>query len=147
LAPGIFAALLYGRRFNELWPWWRRLYWTLIGMAVAYVLIALRITARLDMVYTLLGATFAPIAGALAAESLRTASPWPGPRRGVNPAGVAAWVVGFAVGVIPLAGQLAAVPTLNRVQPAAVLAFTAAFLVNLVVGRLGWESTTALSGD
>lgn len=139
LAPAVYAAYIFGRRLHELSPVWRRVYWTLVGSALAFVLIALGITSHLDRTFSLLGAAFAPVVGALTSEYVRAAGRWPGPRRGYNPAGIVAWLLGFAVGLIPVIGQALESPTLSRVQPAAVLAFVTGFLVNSLVARAGLE--------
>jgi hypothetical protein len=139
LAPGAFAGFTFGWRFHELYPRWRRLYWELVGSVLATALIAAGGTRDLPTLFTVVGAIAASIAGILSAEFYRTARGWPGPRQGVNLAGIVALLVGVAVGLLPVVGPLAGFGVLARVQPAAVLAFAAAFLVNFILARLGLE--------
>jgi cytosine permease len=77
--------------------------------------------------------------GAMAAEYLKSRGAWPGPRRGVNLAGVVAWALGFAVGLIPTFGEAMGSPRWQRVQPASVLAFLVAFVAYSVLSRFGLE--------
>jgi cytosine permease len=141
MAPAVFAAFVFGRRLTEVVQRSRRLYLTLLGAAVGVVLIALRITARLDIVFGILGAVFAPITGIVSAEYFRLSRAWSGPRRGFNPAGAIAWVLGLVVGLLPLIGDANGNSVLTRVQPATVLAFVSAFFVHLVLSLCGLTSS------
>src|SRR5262249_5950989 len=102
LAQTCYAAYLFGTRLSGVWPRVSRLCWTLIGTPLAWAIVATGLAMRLEEIFTLMGTVFAPMVGAMAADYLRSRGEWPGPRRGVNIAGAAAWLSGLAIGVVPL---------------------------------------------
>ena len=87
-----------------------------------------------------MGAVFAPMVGAMAADYSRHRGEWPGPRRDVNQAGLVAWVVGLAVGMVPTIARSWGQGWGEHVQPAAVFAFVVAFLTYLILAGIGAES-------
>jgi len=143
MAPAVYAASDLGRRFAAAWPALPQTAWTFLGALAAYPLVALGVPANAGPLFTVLGAAFAPVVGAMAADACRHRGAWPGPRRGVNVAGVLAWLAGLAVGLIPIAGPALGRDSWARIQPAAVLAFGAAFLAYALVAALGLESPPA----
>lgn len=140
LAPTCYAAHGFGHRFGTLWPRMSGLSWLLIGTALAWSLIVTGMAARLDVVFSLMGAAFAPVVGAMAAEYLRHGGVWPGPREGINPAGMGAWLAGLAVGSVPTVVDAAGLMPWWRLQPAALAAFVVAFAFYAALARLGFES-------
>jgi cytosine permease len=142
LAPTCFAAFLLGQRFSALVPEVSRLKWTLLGATAAWPLVATGLAGRLEPIFTVLGAVFAPMVGAMAGDYVRSRGAWPGPRRGINPAGLLAWLGGFLVGLIPLAVEAGGWGDGSRLQPAAVYGFLTAFLVYTVMARIGLESSS-----
>ena len=66
------------------------------------VLAVTGVAANLIGFFTIVGASFGPIIGAMVADYLLAGRKWSGPREGVNPAGYVAWAVGFVVGILPL---------------------------------------------
>jgi cytosine permease len=139
LAPTTYAAFVFGYRFEAAWPRVSSLRWTLIGTAAAWPLIATGVAGRLEAIFGLMGAVFAPIAGAIAAEASRSRGAWPGPRPGASTAGLVAWVVGVAVGLVPTIAASWQIEPGTRFQPAALFAFLAAYLVYRVLAGLGAE--------
>jgi cytosine permease len=142
LAQTCYAANLFGRRFEAIWPRVSRLVWTLIGTTAAWPLVATGLAIRLEEIFTLLGAVFAPMVGAMAADYVRNRGVWPGPRRGVNPPGLVAWLVGLGVGLVPLIAVAGGWSDGSRLQPASLYAFAAAFVVYTVLAALGAETPT-----
>jgi cytosine permease len=140
LAPGCYAAFDFGHRFKAIAPGMSRLAWTVIGASAAWFLIVGGWYDRTDAVFGALGAAFAPVAGAMAADYHRHRGDWPGPRRGINPPGLIAWGLGLAVGLIPLIGRSIGNASLGRFQPASLWAFGVAFLAYALLARLGLES-------
>ena len=78
----------------------------MVGAAIAAVLAITGVAANLIGLFTVIGASFGPICGAMMADYLLSGRKWSGPREGVNIAGYGAWVVGFIVGIIPFSAAL-----------------------------------------
>jgi purine-cytosine permease-like protein len=135
LAPACFSAYLFSLRLFDVWPRITQTRWTLFGTTAAWLLMAVGISQRLELVFPVMGAVFAPLAAALTADYLRQRGAWRGPRRGVNVPGLLAWAVGLAVGLMPILN-----PAAIRFQPAAVFAYLAAFVTYIVLAGLGAES-------
>ena len=140
LAPTCASAYRFGHHFAATWPRIARLHWTLIGTAAAWLLIAGGYAARLETIFSLMGALVAPLVAALTADFLRQRGRWLGARRGVNAPGLTAWAVGLAVGLVPTLAPTAGWDTGSRFQPAAVFAYLAAFVTYLVLAILGAEA-------
>lgn len=83
-------------------------------------------------VFTIIGASFGPICGAMAADYLLAGRKWPGPRAGFNPAGWVSWALGFAVGISGF------IPGLKHVVPAPpVAALLTGFLAYVLLAKAG----------
>lgn len=145
LAPTCYAAFTFSHRFAAAWPRVSRLTWTMVGTSAAWPLIATGFAARLDVIFHTMGAVFAPMVGALAADYTRARGEWPGPRRGVSQAGVVAWAFGLTVGLIPIVAQAWRIPYGSNFQPAAVFAFLTSFLVYRALAALGLEPPAIVS--
>jgi cytosine permease len=140
MAPAVYASHVFGHRFAAAWPRLSRLRWTLVGAVAAWPLVATGLAGRLEPIFGIMGAASAPLVGAIAADYSRTRGIWPGPRRGVNQAGLVAWAVGLTVGLLPTVAHAWGRADTWRLQPAAVLAFLAGYVVYLVLARFGAES-------
>jgi hypothetical protein len=140
LAPTCFAAYLLSHRFVAAWPGLKRIQWTLLGTGAAWLLIVVGFVRHLETIFALMGAAFAPMVGAMAADYVRRRGVWPGTRRGVNLPGLAAWAVGLAVGLVPILAEAARWDAGTRFQPAAVFAFLAAFVAYFILASMGAES-------
>ncbi|WP_406696457.1 purine-cytosine permease-like transporter [Singulisphaera sp. Ch08] len=140
LAQSCFSADIFGRRFEAVWPRITRLRWNLIGTTVAWPFVATGLAIRLEEIFTLLGAVFAPMVGAMTADYVRSRGVWPGPRRGLNPAGLVAWFMGLGVGLVPLIAVAGGWSDGSRLQPASVYAFATAFLVYSLLAAFGAET-------
>lgn len=137
LAPACYGGFLLSDRLHPIAPKFSRTRWALIAIPAAWFLSISAVLARLEPVFGVIGAVFAPVAGAMTADFVRSHGAWTGARRGWNPAGLVGWAVGVAVGLVPVLGRAAGVDRLTRLQPAAVLGCLAAFVVYLVVAALG----------
>jgi cytosine permease len=137
LGPCVYCPFLYVRQFEAILPGVPRLVLGLAGAVLAWPLVATGLALCFETIFSLMGAAFGPVAGAIAADWLRHRGAWPGPRSGWNPPGWIAWGVGLVVGLLPLIGQALRVPCLEQFQPATLLAFLAAFLVFLGLSRAG----------
>jgi cytosine permease len=143
MAAAVYASHVFGQRFAAAWPRLSRPSWTFLGAAASYPLVATGAVAHLATIFGLLGAAMSPVVGAMAADSIRHRGAWPGPRRGVNAAGLVAWAVGFLVGMLPPLGRAVGWGPWSQAQPAAVFAFLAGFLVYAALARIGLESPPA----
>lgn len=146
LGPTCYSPFVFGHRFHALWPRVPRWAWSLFGAVLALPLIATGAPERLERVFTVLGAGVAPVIGAMTAEYRRHRGAWPGPRPGWNRAGLFAWLAGLLVGLVPLVGDLAEIPALRLVQPAAVYAFVVALVVYTLLARAGLEPASPTEG-
>lgn len=132
LGPCVYAPYLFARFAGGLLPPAKPLILALVSVPAAWVLCSLGWVDSPPRIFGWMGAAFGPIAGAIAADYVRQRGQWPGPRPGWRPTAVLAWILGLAVGLAPEFG-------LAWAQPATILAFATAFLVELV---LSFFSTT-----
>jgi cytosine permease len=140
LAPGVYAAFALGTRLHELRPHWSRTRWTLAGAVLSWPLIVTGFALRLFDVFSVVGALVAPAAGVIAADYLLARGRWPGARRGVNPPGMIGWASGALAGLLPTLGGWLGWPAVARWQPAVLLAFAVAFLIDLALSAAGLRS-------
>jgi cytosine permease len=88
-------------------------------------------------VFTIIGASFGPICGAMMADYLLAGRKWNGPRAGFNPAGWVSWALGFVVGAADF------IPGMKNVIPAPpVVAFIVGFVVYFAMAKAGMVSKT-----
>jgi cytosine permease len=106
-----------------------------IGTAVACLLIVTKAAGEANDVFTLIGASFGPVCGAMMADYLLSGKKWAGPREGFNLAGWISWGVGFLVGGLPILGILA-----NVIPCPPVSAFLVGFALYWILARAGLES-------
>ena len=132
-----FCAFIAGNSLNTMIPSVPRVASTMCGAAIGIILAVTGIAANLISFFTIIGASFGPICGAMAADYLLSGKRWSGPRQGVNFAGYGAWLVGFIVGILPV------LPTPEDMkqytQPAPLYSFIAGFIVYLVLAKAGME--------
>jgi len=101
-----------------------------IGTAVAIALVISGWAGQAAQVFTVIGASFGPICGAMMADYLLAGRKWAGPRAGFNMAGWISWLVGFAVGNAPF---LAKIESLKGIASQVPCPPVAAFVVGLVL--------------
>ena len=109
IAPACFCAFIAGNSFSTMIPGVPRMSSTMAGVAVAILLAITGVAANLVPFFQIVGASFGPICGAMAADYLLSGRKWAGPRQGINWAGYGAWALGFLVGIIPFLPVPAAV--------------------------------------
>ena len=110
------------------------------GASVGIILAVTGVAANLISFFTVVGASFGPICGAMAADYLLSGKRWAGPREGVNLAGYGAWAVGFFVGILPF---LPISPDLKPyVQPAVLYSFIVGFVVYVALAKAGLQPKT-----
>ena len=132
VVPACFCAFIAGNSFSTMIPGVARMSSTMAGVTVAVILAITGYAANLVVVFQIVGASFGPICGAMAADYLLSGRKWAGPRKGVNWAGYAAWALGFAVGILPY----------RFAQPAVVYSFLTGFIVYALVAKMGGQPET-----
>ncbi len=145
IAPACVSSFIAGNSFATMIPGVPRLSSTMVGAAIAAVLAFTGTAASLVSLFTIVGASFGPICGAMAADYLLSGKKWAGPREGINWAGYGAWAVGFAVGILPFLPIPADVKP--YLQPAAVYSFIAGFVVYVALAKAGLEPKAIEKGS
>ncbi len=137
IVPMCFSSFIAGNSLATMIPGVPRTTSTMIGAVVAAILAITGAAANLVGLFTIIGASFGPICGAMAADYWLSGKRWAGPRQGINFAGYIAWAIGFIIGILPF---LPISPeTKPYVQPAAVYSFIAGFIVYAVLAKLGLQ--------
>jgi cytosine permease len=135
--PTCFCAFIAGNSFNTMIPSVPRVASTMAGAAVGILLAVTGVAANLISFFTIVGASFGPICGAMTADYLLSGRRWPGPREGVNFAGYGAWTIGFFVGILPFLPLPADVKP--YVEPAVLYSFVVGFLVYAGLAKAGLQ--------
>ncbi len=138
--PTCFCAFIAGNSFSTMIPGVPRVASTMAGAAVGIVLAVTGAATHLISFFTIVGASFGPICGAMAADYLLSGRKWAGPRQGVNLAGYIAWAIGFVVGILPFLPLPADVKPYT--QPAVLYSFVAGFVVYWGLAKAGLEPKT-----
>ncbi len=140
IAPACFCAFILGNSFATMIPSVPRMASTMTGAIVAIILAVTGLAGNLVNVFTIVGASFGPICGAMTADYILSGKKWAGPREGVNLAGYIAWALGFLVGIIPF---LPVSETLkSNAQPVVVYSYIVGFAAYIVLAKLGLEPKT-----
>jgi cytosine permease len=137
VTPTCFCAFIAGNSFSTMLPGIPRMASTMTGVTVAIALAVTGAAENLAAFFSIVGASFGPICGAMAADYLLSGRRWVGPRQGVNMAGYAAWALGFLVGIMPFLPIDAEVKRL--IQPAVVYSFLTGFVVYAALAKAGFE--------
>lgn len=137
VTPACFCAFIAGNSFSTMLPGVPRMSSTMAGVSVGILLAVTGVAGNVINVFNVVGASFGPICGAMAADYLLSGRKWAGPRRGVNWAGYIAWAAGFTIGIIPFLPVPEAVK--RAAQPAAVYSFAAGFAVYALLAKAGLE--------
>ena len=140
IGPACFCAFIAGNSFSTMIPGVKRMSSTMAGVTVSIILAVTGVAADLIGFFTIVGASFGPICGAMAADYLLSGKRWAGPREGINWAGYIAWAVGFVIGILP---NLPVSPELKTYsQPAVLYSFVAGFIVYAILAKAGLEPDT-----
>ena len=140
VAPACFCAFIAGNSFSTMIPGVPRISSTMAGVTVSIVLAVTGVAQNLVSFFTIVGASFGPICGAMAADYLLSGKRWAGPREGINWAGYLAWALGFLVGILPFLHVSASIRT--YVQPAVLYSFITGFAVYAVLAKAGIQPRT-----
>jgi cytosine permease len=137
IVPACVSSFIMGNSFATMIPGVSRMVSGMAGATLAVVLGVTGIAGSLVGLFNIVGASFGPICGAIAADYLLSGKKWAGPRRGINWAGYLAWAVGFLVGIIPFLPLSAGIKRMS--QPSALYSFIVAFVVYAVAAKLGLQ--------
>jgi cytosine permease len=131
--PGAcFSSFIAANSFKTVMPQVNSFLSVGLGALVSIILAVTRVAGDLPSVFGFIGASFGPICGAMCVDYLLAGRKWAGPRAGFNPAGWAAWLLGFIVGILPnLTVEIPAAP---------VAAFLVGAVVYFVLAKAGLES-------
>ncbi len=145
IAPMCFSSFIAGNSLATMIPSVPRLTSTMVGSVVAAILAVTGVAANLVGLFTIIGASFGPICGAMAADYLLSGRKWAGPREGINLAGYGAWAVGFLIGILPFLPISADIKP--YLQPAAVYSFIAGFVVYAILAKAGLQPKVVKDGE
>jgi len=136
IPAGCFCIFIAGNSFSTMIPGVPRVASSLAAGALGIVLAVTGVAMNLAGFFTIVGASFGPICGALAADYLLSGRRWAGPREGVNLAGYISWAIGFAVGVLPniLPDNLK-----GYAQPSPLYSFIVGFVVYAILAKAGLQ--------
>ena len=137
-----FSSFIAGNSLATMIPGVPRSTSTMVGAVIAAVLAITGLAANLIGLFTIIGASFGPICGAMVADYWLSGRTWAGPRQGINLAGYGAWAIGFLIGIVPFLPISEA--TKAFFQPAAVYSFVAGFLVYAILAKLGLQPKVVL---
>ena len=137
IPPTCFCIFIAGNSFSTMIPGVPRVASSLGAAAVGIVLAVTGVAGNLVGFFNIVGASFGPICGAIAADYLLSGKRWAGPREGINVAGYLAWAVGFVVGILPFLPLPAGVHP--YVQPAVLYSFITGFVVYAALAKAGLE--------
>jgi len=136
-----FCAFIAGNSFSTMLPGVKRISSMMVGCTVGIALAVTGVAQNLIGFFTIIGASFGPICGAMLADYLLSGRKWAGPRQGVSVPGYAAWALGFIVGILPFLPVSQEVR--NAAQPAVLYSFITGFVVYAVLAKMGLEPAPA----
>jgi len=145
MAPACFCCFIMANSLSTTVPSVPRMTWTMLGATVGIILGASGIAGNLGAFFTLIGATFGPVCGAMAADYLLSGGKWPGPRKGLSIPGYAAWASGFVVGIFShpwlkvFSGAWLGPKEWVGWHPASLYAFVVGFVVYLLLAGMGLQ--------
>jgi cytosine permease len=135
--PACFSSFIAANSFRTTLPKVNPFISCGIGALVAIVLAVTGWAGNAIGVFSIIGASFGPICGAMMADYLLAGQKWAGPRAGFNPAGWISWIIGFIVGaadfIPPIAGKVPCPP---------VAAFIVGFVLYLILAKAGMQTRT-----
>lgn len=130
--PACFSSFIAANSFKTTLPKVNPFVSVGIGTAVSIVLAVTGWAGDAGRVFTVIGASFGPICGAMMVDYFLSGKKWAGPRAGFNLAGWISWAAGFIVGIAPLV-KLANVPA------APLVAFIVGAVLYYVLAKAGLQ--------
>ena len=137
IPPACFCALIAGNSFSTMIPGVKRISSMMVGVTVAIVLAVTGYAENLIGFFTIVGASFGPICGAMTADYILSGKKWAGPRQGISVAGYGAWALGFLVGILPFLPVSDSIK--SAAQPAVVYSYITGFVGYALLAKLGLQ--------
>jgi cytosine permease len=138
VVPTCFSSFIASNSFATMLPTVPRSVSTVAAVTVSAVLAISGVADHLVGFFSVVGASFGPICGAMAADYLLSGGRWSGPRQGVNWAGYIAWAVGFIIG-IPAFVPVLPSAVVKADNPAVLYSFGAGFVIYFALARAGFR--------
>ncbi|MBL7220412.1 MAG: cytosine permease [Phycisphaerae bacterium] len=114
-----------------------------IGVTVSIVLAVTGWAGDVMAVFSIIGASFGPVCGAMMGDYLLAGRKWAGPRSGWNLAGWISWVIGFAVGAVEFIAKIPGFEALaGKIPCPPVAAFIVGLVLYTILAKMGLESKT-----
>jgi cytosine permease len=134
-----FCSFIAGNSLATMIPGVPRVTSSMVGATIGIILAVTGAASNLINIFSLVGASFGPICGAMLADYLLSGGKWSGPREGINWAGYLAWAIGFVVGIIPISfvPAPASLKALDQIAP--LYSMIAGFIVYAVIAKLGGQ--------
>jgi cytosine permease len=135
LVPTCFSSFIASNSFSTMLPRIPRSFSTFAAITVSAVLAITGVANNLIGFFSIVGASFGPICGAMMADYWFAGGRWSGPRQGINWAGYTAWFLGFLTGI---PDHLPGIPAawVKADNPAALYSLAVGFFVYLLLARL-----------
>jgi cytosine permease len=134
-APACFSTFIAANSIGTMFPKANKVVAVSIGGIVAIILAATGWALNLVWVFSIIGASFGPICGAMVADYLLSGRKWAGPRKGINLAGYISWAIGFVVAILPTINA----EKFGFISPAPVIAFFIGLVVYAVLAKAGLQ--------
>lgn len=130
--PACFSSFIAANSFKTTLPKVNPFITVGIGTAISIVLAATGWAGEVVKVFTVIGASFGPVCGAMMVDYVLSGRKWAGPRKGWNQAGWISWAVGFIVGILPLVSSV-------NIPAAPLMAFIVGAVVYFVLAKAGLQ--------
>jgi cytosine permease len=134
-APACFSSFIAANSIGTMFPKANKMGMVLAGAVIAIILAVTGVALNLIGVFSIIGASFGPVCGSMAADYLLSGCKWSGPRKGINLAGYIAWAVGFIVAILPMLAP----DRFGFITPAPVIAFVIGFVLYALLAKAGLE--------
>jgi cytosine permease len=131
--PACFSSFIAANSFKTTLPKVNPFITVGIGTAVSIILAATGWAGQVISVFTVIGASFGPVCGAMMVDYFLSGQKWAGPRAGWNLAGWISWAVGFTVGMLPLVSSV-------NIPAAPLVAFIVGAVLYFALSKAGMES-------
>ena len=131
--PACFSSFIAANSFKTTLPKVNPFISVGVGTAVSILLAVTGWAGDVMGVFTVIGASFGPVCGAMMVDYILAGKKWAGPRAGWNFAGWISWIVGFGVGMLPLVSSV-------KIPAAPLVAFIVGAVLYFVLAKAGLES-------